>query len=287
MTAIKKIMAMVDGSIYSASVCDHTAWIAKKSAAAVDIVHVLAQRSGGNEQSNLSGSIGLGARTALLEELVELDSQKAKLSHKLGRAVLDDAKARMSAAGIDAVTTRLRHEEIVETIENSEQDTDLIVIGKRGMAAEHDMLHLGSNLERVVRSSQKPVLVASRAFKPINRLLIAFDGGESVMKAIAYLADSPVFNDINCQLLSVGPASSKGGQRIQQAADSLTAAGLSVTVDTELGQPEEVISQHVETAGIDLLVMGAYGHSHIRSLIIGSTTTSMIQSCKIPVLLFR
>jgi nucleotide-binding universal stress UspA family protein len=34
-------------------------------------------------------------------------------------------------------------------------------------------------------------------------------------------------------------------------------------------------------------LMGAYGHSHIRNLIIGSTTTAMIRSCKIPVLLFR
>jgi len=33
--------------------------------------------------------------------------------------------------------------------------------------------------------------------------------------------------------------------------------------------------------------MGAYGHSRIRSLIIGSTTTEMIRSCKVPVALFR
>jgi nucleotide-binding universal stress UspA family protein len=33
--------------------------------------------------------------------------------------------------------------------------------------------------------------------------------------------------------------------------------------------------------------MGAYGHSRIRTLIIGSTTTEVIRSCLIPVLLFR
>ncbi len=32
---------------------------------------------------------------------------------------------------------------------------------------------------------------------------------------------------------------------------------------------------------------GAYGHSRIRNLIIGSTTTEMIRSCKIPIVLFR
>ena len=33
--------------------------------------------------------------------------------------------------------------------------------------------------------------------------------------------------------------------------------------------------------------MGAYGHSRIRNLIIGSTTTEMVRSCKIPVILYR
>lgn len=40
-------------------------------------------------------------------------------------------------------------------------------------------------------------------------------------------------------------------------------------------------------AAVDLLVMGAYGHSRIRNLIVGSTTTAMLRSCQIPVLLLR
>ncbi|MGB3279328.1 MAG: universal stress protein, partial [Pseudorhodobacter sp.] len=43
----------------------------------------------------------------------------------------------------------------------------------------------------------------------------------------------------------------------------------------------------VEEEGYHMLVMGAYGHSRIRSLIIGSTTTAMIRSCKVPVMLVR
>ncbi len=281
-------MAMVDGSVYAQSVCDHTAWLAQKTNASVDLVHVLAgQQSAADDVSNLSGSIGFGARTALMEELVELDSQKAKLSHKIGRAILDEAKIRMHEDGIEAVTTRLRHGDIVETVEESDQGADLIVIGKRGIAAAHDMSHLGINLERVVRSSKKPVLVASRAFKPINRLLVAFDGGKSVSKAIDHLANSPIFKDIECQLLAVGSDTSEGGQKIQQAAEQLRSAGFSVDVSTEQGQPEEVISRNIETDGFDLLVMGGYSHSHIRNLFVGSTTSAMLASCKIPVLLFH
>jgi len=33
--------------------------------------------------------------------------------------------------------------------------------------------------------------------------------------------------------------------------------------------------------------MGAYGHSPIRNLIVGSTTTAMIRTVRVPVLLVR
>ncbi|NPZ02087.1 universal stress protein, partial [Pseudomonas aeruginosa] len=39
--------------------------------------------------------------------------------------------------------------------------------------------------------------------------------------------------------------------------------------------------------GIDLLVMGAYGHSRIRQFLVGSTTTSMLRTTISPLLLLR
>ena len=282
-----KLIALIDGSVYSQSVCDHAVWFAQKSDSAIDIVHVLGRREGSNEESNLSGSIGLGARTALLEELVELDAQKAKLSQKIGRAILDDAKSQMQESTTNEIHTKLRHGELIETVEELEQDAELIAIGKRGVAADFDKLHIGSNLERVARSSSKPVLVASRAFKPINRILIAFDGGDSVMKAIAFIAQSPVFKGVTCQVLTVGIDSVSTMEQLKSVSTILKNSGMTVERRVEEGQPETVIANILESEEFDLLVMGAYGHSRIRHLIIGSTTTEMIRSCKVPVLLFR
>lgn len=53
------------------------------------------------------------------------------------------------------------------------------------------------------------------------------------------------------------------------------------------GQAETMIAHDVEAYGVDLLVMGAYGHSRIRSMILGSTTTALLRSCKVKVLLLR
>ena len=40
----KRIIAFVDGSIYSASVCDHAAWVAKRMGTSVELLHVLGRR---------------------------------------------------------------------------------------------------------------------------------------------------------------------------------------------------------------------------------------------------
>ncbi|MFP5434357.1 MAG: universal stress protein, partial [Alphaproteobacteria bacterium] len=70
-------------------------------------------------------------------------------------------------------------------------------------------------------------------------------------------------------------------------ADRLRRADFMVEAGIEGGLPDDTIARAAERSGSDLLVMGAYGHSRIRSLIIGSTTTTMIRSCKIPLLLIR
>lgn len=53
------------------------------------------------------------------------------------------------------------------------------------------------------------------------------------------------------------------------------------------GEPAEAIVDTVERDGIDLLVMGAYGHSRIRQLMIGSTTTELMHKCAVSMLVFH
>ncbi len=280
-----KLIALVDGSVYSQSVCDHAAWAAGRLGAGVTVAHVLGHRQGA--KSNLSGNIGLGARTALLEELAESDAARAKLAQRRGRAILEDAKARIEADGVAEVETRLRNGDLVEALSEMEQGADLIVVGKRGEAADFAKLHLGSNLERAVRAAKKPVLVCSRAFKPIGSVMIAFDGGASAMKSVQHVAESPLFHGVTRKLLTVGPKSQDATRAIEGAAAILRRGGHDAKVEIADGQPDEVIGARVDSGAADLLVMGAYGHSRMRSLIIGSTTTAMMRACKIPLLLFR
>lgn len=282
-----KIVALVDGSTYAGSVCGYASWLARRTGLPVELLHVLGRCETHTVPSDLSGSIALGARTSLLAELSALDEQRAKLAQKRGRAILEDAKAAIEAQGVEQVTAKLRIGDLVETVTGHEPDADLVVIGKRGEAADFAKLHLGSNMERIARSSSKPVFVASRAFKPIERFMIAYDGGTSSMKAVDYVARSSVLAGLPCRLVTVGANTDETRKRLADAEAILRAAGYDVDTRIARGQPDIVLTQFVENEQIDLLVMGAYGHSRIRNLIIGSTTSEMIRSCKVPIMLFR
>ena len=282
----QKIVALVDGSVYSASVCDHAAWISQRTDAPVELIHVLGRRDA-PEAADFSGAIKLGARTALLQELAELDAQRAKLTGHRGRAILEDARAILDKAGVNEITTRLRQGDIVEAVGEIEKDARVIMIGKRGEAADFAKGHLGSNLERIIRASTKPVFVTSRAFKPISKVLVAYDGGVSAMKAIDHIARSPLFQGLQVHVVTVGTATAEVKKGLEDAKALLKAAGLDAETSVIAGQPETALGKLIDEAQIDLLVMGAYGHSRIRTLIIGSTTTAMIRSCKVPVVLTR
>jgi nucleotide-binding universal stress UspA family protein len=280
------LIALVDASAYAESVCHHAAWIAGRTDWKGKVYHVMGRRDA-VEKQDLSGAIRLGARSALLEQLSELDAARAKLAHEHGRAILEDAKAIITKGADITVETRLRQGDLVETVTAKEETGDMIVVGKRGEAAGLAMEHLGSNLERIVRASHKPVFIANRAFKPITSALVAFDGGPSSLKAVDYIARSPMFAGLAVTLVFAGKETPAIQKALSDATATLKAGGFDAQTVIESGEPEKVLAQITSTGTQDLLVMGAYGHSRVRSFIIGSTTTEMLRSCKVPVLIMR
>jgi nucleotide-binding universal stress UspA family protein len=281
------ILSCTDGSVYAPSVYDHSAWAARRMNARIRVLHMLDPRRDRPATHDLSGAIGVDAQKRLTEELVALEEARGRVAQSKAQALLATARAHLNGAGIVEVATEARHGVLVDSIEELEAQADLVVIGKRGESADFAKLHLGANLERVIRSCRHPVLVASRAFKPIERMLIAYDGGPSAKKAVQYACGEPLLKRLHCHLLTVGAPNAALDSGLAQAADEMSKAGYTVQADHLPGHAEEVIAETVKREKTDLLVMGAYGHSRIRRFIVGSTTTAMVRTCLIPVLMFR
>ncbi|MGJ3231479.1 MAG: universal stress protein [Oceanicaulis sp.] len=281
-----RITAFIDASAYTESVADHAAWVSRTTGYGLDLVHTVNPHRRA-APVDMTGNLALGARSTLMDTLTKHDAEAAKLAREAGAAVLDAAKAHAEKAGAVDVQTKLRTGEVLDAVKDLEAGSRLLVIGKRGEHADFAAGHLGSNLERVVRAAHRPVLVASRAFKQPSHAVIAFDGGASAGKAVSHIAEGRLLRGVRLTLLYAGRREDGLDAEMDAAAEILAEAGHEVEAVFTPGEPEKVIADHVSQTGADLLVMGAYGHSRIRTLIIGSTTTEMVRACRVPVMLFR
>ena len=75
--------------------------------------------------------------------------------------------------------------------------------------------------------------------------------------------------------------------QIDWAKEQLESQGFNITLNTSDGEVEKAIINYSEQHQIDLIVVGAYGHSKIRQFFIGSTTTKLISNSSKPILLLR
>src|SRR5690606_35508638 len=104
-----------------------------------------------------------------------------------------------------------------------------------------------------------------------------------------YIGRSGVFAGLQIHVVTVAQSEDEAEalRGLKSAEDSLRARGIEPICQMLHGLVSGAISRYAEESRIDLLVMGAYGHSRIRRFILGSTTTEMLRECRLPTLLFR
>jgi len=278
-------MACIDGSTQAAAVCDCAVWASQRLGSPLSLLHVLDQQryplSG-----DFSGIIGLGSREFLLEELASLDEKRNKLALEEGRMMLDAARQRAVKAGVEP-TLRHRHGDLVESLRELEGDIRLLVIGKQGEDSGSEVQLIGSQLESVIRTMHRPILVTPADFRAPASAMLAFDASATSRKGVEMLVASPLLKGTPIHLVTVSSDTHEARAALGAARDKLADAGFEVHVAILEGEVEARLRDYQAEHAIELLVMGAYGHSRIRQFFVGSTTTNMLRSATTPLLLLR
>lgn len=285
---MNKVYACIDGRSNTLAVIDWSIWSAQRLDVPLEFLYVLERHPERAAVSDYSGAIGFGAQDSLLQELSEIDAQRGKLAQEVGRRLLLAAREHASVAGVTRLDGRLQHGELVDTVLELEADARLFVLGERHHADGAARLHLGHQVERVIRSVKRPVLVAiGEQFAVPQRFVIAFDGSATARKIVDMVTRSPMLAGLPALVAMAGDDTTPARRQLDEARDTLRAGGFIAETELVAGKPEQVLPALVKAQGAALLVMGAYGHSRIRRLIVGSTTTTLLRLSDMPVLILR
>jgi nucleotide-binding universal stress UspA family protein len=285
---MNKVYACIDGLSNTNAVIDWAAWSALRLDVPLEFLHVLERHPERAEVTDFSGTIGVDAQESLLQDLSGADEKRGKQAQEAGQRLLAAARERAQGAGVTQLDARLRHGEFVETVQEMAADARLFVLGEHHHASGPGKLHLDHHVERVIRSVARPMLVATAdAFEAPQRVVIAFDGSASARQAVEKVAASPMLVGLPVLLVTVGVDTTLARRQLDEARQALQKAGFTAETDLVPGEPQAVLPTLVKAQGAALLVMGAFGHSRLRQLLLGSTTTTLLRMSDVPVLFLR
>jgi len=284
--ATQHILACIDGSTVTESICGYAAWYANRLSLPVALLNTIDVPA--SVRRDLSGTIGIDSRQILLQELSEIDERRAKVANNYSDALVQDAKSYINSHFDVAVDIYQRHSKLLPAIEHFSDMNRAIVMGRRGEDHKNSRINIGSQIETVARASNVPILICSEPFQePIN-YMIAFDASKTAIKVIKRIAKSEVLKKLQGHLVMVGNHDNTSKNSLSAAAAELLSAGYNLDCH-HLPQGDAVnglLNFQLENH-IDIMVIGAYGHSKWQQMFLGSTTTEILASTVSPVILVR
>lgn len=281
---IKQILVPTDGSENSLTAADYAINLARLFNASirglfVKDVKILTGPLIHDVGTSIGGMVPYGTFNQTIREVLESQAD----------AALNQVEGKCTQAKV-AFTREIREGVVSREIIKSADDCDLITMGKMGAHAEWRDVFLGTNVEFVVRQTHKPVLITSFEYKPFRKMLIAYDGSTFADRALRSGAEIAQAMKLPVTVVSVAEKKDDALQILSAASTILK--DYKLTVDTvakggsdHAGGILEVCND--EDSKFDILVMGAYGHSRLQEMILGSTTVRVMRSTNCSILLCR
>lgn len=279
---IKSILATLDGSEHSQTAARYAIWLAERLQATVvgmHVVDVVSIEGSGAFLHDVSGSLGF-------EPYLDFSSKMREALQERGRVVLEQFLAACNERGIRG-DTHLATGIVANEICEQARTADLVVVGHRGVNERFSTGLLGSTTESVTRKCPKPLLVSPMEFREIRRPLLAYDGSQRAAAAMHEAAELAGALGVPLTVLHVGKEDVTTDRAVDEARRYLASHKVEAEFVTRPGHANEVILDAMAEGDHDLLVIGAYGHSRIIEMVIGSTTEYVLRNATAPVFLCR
>lgn len=283
---VAKILVPIRGDGKGANVFSHAAAVARRFNS-----HIAALHSRPRPEDILPFGVPMPA--AFREQMAASAREVADLEEGNLRKVFEE---QASALGIEVVSvmpppadrvTASWHEATgkqIETIRVHGRLADLVVVAK----PDRDR-NLGANtLKSALFSTGRPVLMCpDRTDAPVavgDRLVIAWGGTTENARAVA-LAMDLIHAATEVTVLTIGTIDS--GATAEELVAYLAIRGIKARLERVAvrGGVGATLLAESQSLGADLLVMGAYSHSHAHETLFGGATQHVVDHGAIPVVM--
>ena len=287
MTKNKWVLAGIDGSKLSNSVIDYAIWLTKKGPTLLNLLHTI-EHSHHSEHVHHEGNLTPNIKEHLLDELSDEERMESKQLIADGKKILNDARNKAESAGVVDLIAKQRHGTLPEALIDLQSQVAIIVIGSKGQDHTGEEKGLGTQLEDAIRVATKPIFIAKSRFKKPKKLMFAYNGSPTSLKALNLLKrEALIHKGLEIHVVSVSKNLQQARNLIEDAEEVLKEAGIASTVQALSGDTLSLLTQYQKVNNIDITMMGAFSHSKLHGFIFGSFTTRMLLESETQFLLVR
>ncbi len=249
------------------------------------------------EAINFAGKCGSRLYAVMVVETnPEYESMAPQLVERAieeeARRHLESVKARAREQGLTCETIIVQGDEPYQLIVNeaAKKEVDMIIIGRRGRKGLTKLL-MGEVAEKVIGHATCKVLVVPRAAKiEYRNLLVATDG--SIHSNAALTEAIAIAKRCGSHLIALSAMRDVSEREeaknyADKAVELAQKGGVSAEAVTPIGRSYNAIVETAGGRGVDLIVMGTYGKTGVKKLLMGSSTEKVIGNAGCAVLVVK
>lgn len=285
--AYRRILVPLMGAARDASVL----------AAAFDVAKAFGSHVAGvfvrPDASEVLPYLGEGVSAGVIQEIMDASRDAANRAAASARASLDEAARKAGAATLDVAQAgegvgasfHVRDGVSEEVIAQEARLSDLVVFD---VPADSKDVAIRAMLESALLNGRKPMLIVPHKSASIvgAKAVIGWDGGaaaaHAISAAIPLLARAQAIEILN---VTSGPIDIVQMDRLR---DYLRLHGLSAAehgINPGSQGTATALIDGATRAGAGLLVIGGYGHSRLRELVLGGVTRHVFANVTMPILM--
>ena len=274
-----RLLVGLDGSAGAAAALDAAITLGKRFHSTIVLAAVV-------DQALLEAPL-LGGADGLWTAGLSLPAGLGEASEAMRRRaaeLLAAAAARVADADLaleEASVTGHVDEELLRLADRAEA----IVVGRRGEMHEAPGT-IGATTARIVKRAQGPVVVAGEAPSAFERVLVAFDGGETSTAALTLAARYAEATLLPIDVVHVNAAAAAGERLLGKAVAFLAGTTAHYATRRLDGEVAPAIAAYVAGSRADVLLVGAHGGRR-RSWSTGSHAEQLVRTTSIPVIVVR
>ncbi len=241
-----------------------------------------------------SQAAGAGMGAMYYAEKLQLtlsDEARAQARHLL-RGFAAELDREGIPHGADHVEEGVPFERIAEDMKYH----DLLIAGHESHFFYPQRDRRTRTMDEVVEKGAAATLVVESTYRPIRRVLIAYDRSVSAARAMQKFAELSPFGTehlaveiVNVRENDGDEATAESELMLSLAKSYLTAHGFPSVEVASLpgGHAKDRLLDHAERTRADLIVAGAHSRSSLKEFFFGSTTSSLIDNAEIPLFLYH